>query len=151
MESVALDDLESPEFARRADLRYRGQSFELTVDAGDFDALEAHWHDVHEQRYGYRMESEPVEIVNLRVTATVAADKPELKEDAGDRDPEASTRDANFDGDWTEVSVLERARMGRGAEVEGPCLVELKEATCVVRLGWRGAVDEVGTLVLDRQ
>ena len=40
--------------------------------------------------------------------------------------------------------------MGAGSKVEGPAIVEFPEATCVVRPEWRGDVDEVGTLVLER-
>ncbi len=40
--------------------------------------------------------------------------------------------------------------MGAGAEVAGPAIVEFAEATCVVRPGWHGAMDEAGTLVLER-
>ena len=58
-------------------------------------------------------------------------------------------RRANFDGDWQEVPVLRRAGMGEGFEVDGPAIVELAEATCVVRPGWSGAVDAAGTLVLE--
>jgi N-methylhydantoinase A len=41
--------------------------------------------------------------------------------------------------------------MGRGSPVAGPAVVELAEATWLVRPGWRGSVDDVGTLVLSRQ
>ena len=47
--------------------------------------------------------------------------------------------------------MLDRERMGEGSEVEGPAIVEFKEATCVVRPGWGGAVDGVGTLVLEER
>jgi N-methylhydantoinase A len=40
--------------------------------------------------------------------------------------------------------------MGAGSEVIGPAIVEFAESTCVVRPGWRGAVDEVGNLILER-
>ena len=30
----------------------------------------------------------------------------------------------------------------------GPAVVEFAESTCLVRPGWQGTVDEVGTLVL---
>ena len=66
-------------------------------------------------------------------------------------DAEAGRREANFDGEWLEVPVLDRERMGEGSEVDGPAIVEFKEATCVVRPGWRGTVDGVGTLVLERE
>jgi len=151
MESSASEDLEDPEYDRRADLRYRGQSFELTVEADSLEKLEERFHAAHEQRYGYRMDDESVELVNLRLISTVPVEKPELDEPEPEGEAESGTREANFDGEWQEVSVLDRERMGKGSEVSGPAIVEFKESTCVVRPGWRGAVDGVGTLVLEKE
>src|SRR5215211_650927 len=151
MENSAAEDLEGPEFTRRADLRYRGQSFELTIEADALEKLEERFHAVHEQRYGYRMEDEPVELVNLRLIATVPVEKPELEEPPAEDGGESGRRAANFDGEWREVPILNREKMGEGSEVSGPAIVEFKESTCVVRPGWRGAVDGVGTLVLERE
>ena len=47
-----------------ADLRYRGQSFELTVPLGA--DLEARFHRAHEERYGYADRDRPVELVAVR-------------------------------------------------------------------------------------
>jgi N-methylhydantoinase A len=151
MEDTASWDLEDPEYTRRADLRYRGQSFELTVEADSLEKLEERFHAAHEQRYGYRMDDESVELVNLRLIATVPVEKPEPQEPPAVDEAESGRREANFDGEWQEVPVLDRERMGKGSEVVGPAIVEFKESTCVVRPGWRGAVDRVGTLVLERE
>jgi N-methylhydantoinase A len=152
MEVAAAEHLEGPEHTRRADLRYAGQSFELTVEAGEpFDELEERFHAAHEQRYGYRMDDEAVELVNLRLISTVPVDKPELAEPPPEGDPERGRREANFGGEWIEVPVLDRERMGGGSEVEGPAIVEFKESTCVVRPGWKGQIDNVGTLVLEKR
>jgi N-methylhydantoinase A len=151
MEKRASEELEAPEFTRRADLRYTGQSFELTVEADPLEKLEERLHAAHEQRYGYRMDDEPVELVNLRLIATVPVEKPGLDEPPAEDEAVSERREANFDGEWLEVPVYDRESMGEGSEVEGPAIVELKESTCVVRPGWRGAVDGVGTLVLERQ
>jgi N-methylhydantoinase A len=151
MEKAAREDLEDPELRRLADLRYRRQSFELTVDAGDPDELAERFHAAHDQRYGYRMDDEPVEVVNARVIATVPVDRPELSEDEASGEADAGTRKVNFDGDWVEAKVFDRADMGCGSRVEGPAIVEFAEATCAVRPGWSGAVDEVGTLVLEHE
>jgi N-methylhydantoinase A len=151
MEKAAREDLEDPELRRLADLRYRRQSFELTVDAGDPDELAERFHAAHDQRYGYRMDDEPVEVVNARVIATVPVDKPELSEDEASGEADAGTRKVNFDGDWVEAKVFDRAEMGCGSRVEGPAIVEFAEATCAVRPGWSGSVDEVGTLVLEHE
>jgi N-methylhydantoinase A len=150
LENTASEDLDGPEHTRRADLRYRGQSFEITVDAGSFGGLEESFHAAHQQRYGYRMEDEAVELVNVRLISTVPVEKPELSEPEPEGDAQAGRREANFDGEWLEVSVLDRESVGAGSEVAGPEIVEFKESTCVVRPGWRGTVDGVGTLVLEK-
>ena len=150
MESTAAEDLKDPQYTRRADLRYSGQSFELTVEAGDLQKLEERFHDAHDQRYGYRMEDESIELVNLRLIATVPVDKPEPEEPPPEGEAEPGHREANFDGEWLEVPVLDREQMGNGSEVEGPAIVEFKESTCIVRPGWQGAIDGVGTLVLEK-
>ena len=151
MENTAAKDLEDPEHTRRADLRYRGQSFELTVEAGSLEELEKRFHAAHEQRYGYRMDDERVELVNLRLIATVPVDKPEPEEQKAEGEAESGRREANFDGEWQEVPVLDREQMGQGSEVSGPAIVEFKESTCVVRPGWWGTVDGVGTLILEKE
>jgi N-methylhydantoinase A len=52
-----------------ADLRYEGQSFELTVPLGP--ALRARFHEAHEERYGYADRERPLELVAVR-TAEVS-------------------------------------------------------------------------------
>jgi N-methylhydantoinase A len=47
-----------------ADLRYRGQSFELTVALGD--ALADRFHRAHEERYGYADRDRQIELVAVR-------------------------------------------------------------------------------------
>jgi N-methylhydantoinase A len=71
-------------FERRADLRYRGQAFELAVPADDLGALDDRFQAEHERRHGYRMEGEPVELVNLRVAALVPTEELRLAGEPGD-------------------------------------------------------------------
>jgi N-methylhydantoinase A len=139
-----------PRLARTADLRYRGQSFELTVPAGEPAELAGRFHAEHARRHGWSLEDEVIELVNLRLTATLPGVKPELREPQADRTPAPARRRASFDGHWRQVDVLAHADLGAGSKVEGPSIVEFAEATCVVRPGWRGAVDGVGTLVLEQ-
>ena len=52
-----------------ADVRYAGQSFELTVPLGD-DVAEA-FHRAHEERYGYADRTRPLELVAVRTAEVV--------------------------------------------------------------------------------
>jgi N-methylhydantoinase A len=47
-----------------ADVRYRGQSFELTVPLGP--GLAERFHAAHEERYGYASRGRPIELVAVR-------------------------------------------------------------------------------------
>ncbi|MCH8172814.1 MAG: hypothetical protein IIA70_05830, partial [Proteobacteria bacterium] len=74
-------DLDRAVPRRYVDVRYVGQSFELTVDypARYRDltrTIAGAFHKVHRQRFGYADVSEPVEIVNLRLKMVVPVDKP---------------------------------------------------------------------------
>jgi N-methylhydantoinase A len=137
--------------ARLADLRYQGQSFELTVEAEDLEALPARFHAEHERRYGYRMDGEAVELVNLRLVATVPRVKPDLSEAPPRREQSPTRRRARLDDGWQEIDVYDRAALGLGSELQGPAVVEFVESTLLVRPGWRAMVDEVGTLSLERR
>ena len=71
----ARGELGAPEAGVRvtAELRYRGQAFELAVDAGerpDPEKLREAFHSAHEEAYGFRDDEGEVELVTLRATAT---------------------------------------------------------------------------------
>jgi N-methylhydantoinase A len=151
MGARAARDLPSARRRRMADLRYRGQSSELTVDAegGATDLGEA-FHRSHKERYGYRMDDQPVEVVSLRLAAFGSGTVPELGDEPSAQESEIGTRQGWFDGRWRPVPVHDRRLMGAGSRVSGPTILDFPEATCVVRAGWRGAVDEAGNLVLGR-
>ena len=156
LEAEVLADARDPAAAvvrRRADLRYAGQSFELTVDAGDTDEsfdpdrIAERFHDAHESTYGYRMD-EPVTLVNLRVTATTRRGAPAVAhESAGDAHIE--TREAQFGGGTTrETPVYERTALPAGQLLDGPAVVEQAESTVVVPPAWDAEVGADGSLVL---
>jgi N-methylhydantoinase A len=62
--------------AGEADLRYRGQSFELTVTLGD--ELAERFHRAHEERYGYADRGREVELVAVRTAEVVPGPELEL-------------------------------------------------------------------------
>jgi len=157
LEERARKDLDGPTLERRADLRYRGQSFELTVTVTGLDDLGAQFHVEHERRYGYRMRDEPVELVSLRLVATVPVPKPELRAELAGEDahrgaaahPPGRRRAVNLDGDWIQVEIVAGDSLTPGAELAGPAVVEHPESTVVIRPGWHASVDGAGSLELE--
>ncbi|MGH2747872.1 MAG: hydantoinase/oxoprolinase family protein [Actinomycetota bacterium] len=149
IESAAANDLEGPRLERRADLRYRNQAYEVTVDADELTGLAHRFHAAHERSYGYHMSDEPVELTSVRVVATIAVPKPALQSRRAAEPRPARTQKAYFDGEWVEVDVHDGSALHKEIEISGPAIVELDGATCVVRPGWSGTLDATGTLVLE--
>ena len=134
-----------------AELRYRGQAFELAVVAHDSAGeLREAFHAAHEEAYGFRDPEGEVELVTLRATATEPGpDVDAAAAGAAATGAEASTRTAIFGGAEHETSVL-TGEPEPGTEVEGPALIELPESTMAVPPGWAGEVLESGTIRLEK-
>lgn len=152
-EAVRADasDPAAASYQRQADLRYAGQSHELTVDVDDpFDPddLRERFHAAHERARDYRLDEEPVELVNCRVTATIEGTIPERFFE-GTGEPLTGTREAVFADGRRETPTYDWPAFAPGQTVAGPAIVEGGESTVVCPPGWRLAVDGAGTIRLE--
>lgn len=142
-----------------ADLRYLGQSSELTVpvteclDAGGRQRLAAAFHRLYAETFGYSAD-EPVELVNLRVTAVgTAATRIDFA--ALDLDPAAlaggsGSRMVSFARDGAPVAtrIVPRAAVADGP-VAGPAIIESYDTTIVVPPGCTARAAEAGCIAID--
>ncbi len=183
----------------RYELRYRGQSFELTVhdeidpgdgleerhvpppntpcssghaDAGlrpansgraqwrlaltentraltDPSRLRKSFERTHERRYGYRDERAEMELVTIRVSALGRRPALRLAGATARSSTHTTTTRVAWNGEWV-TAQLWRGELSPGTRVEGPALCAMEESTLLVPPGWSGAVDERGTVVLER-
>jgi N-methylhydantoinase A len=129
------------------ELRYSGQAFELAVPGPirpDPAELAERFAAEHERRYGYRDPDADVELVHIRLALVASAPTPAPRAAPAGR-LEEGVRKARFGGRWVEARVL-RGEPAAGASAEGPCVLELPEATLVLPPGWHAAVDDHGTI-----
>jgi N-methylhydantoinase A len=140
------------EIAATFELRYRGQAFELAVEAAPDatpEPLRAAFEAAHEERYGHRAPGEEIELVTVRVRAVQAsAAVAELPAPAGEA-PQPARRDARIGGASVELAVW-RGTLPPATEIAGPAVCELPESTLLVPPGWSGAVTESGAVELRR-
>jgi len=151
---------EAPTWARTADLRYGGQSWEIEVELppGPIDrellaGLRARFEDEHEVLYGIRGQpGSPVDVRALRVAALGASAATPTFDVADALVPDhCATRRMWLGGKVTDVPVLPRASIGHDA-VSGPLLVDEYDTTVVVPECWSARRHlETGTLVLEKQ
>ena len=147
--------------ARRfLDVRYVGQSFELTIDCPSLNrrsdlhrSIGNSFYQAHLQRFGYADRSEPVEVVNLRLKLELAMGKPALTpQPAGLREAsQASLGQAPvaFAAGTLNSNLYDRDRMRSGNVIQGPALLLQLDTTIVVPPAWGGAVDPFGNLVME--
>ncbi len=152
-DALAREGLAAEEvsFVRQIEMRYVGQSYELTVPADDLDAAVGGFHAAHDRAYGFSAEQEPVEVVNLRLTAVGRIAKPQLARlEPGKPPAERARRPVYFaeSGDFLDCPVYDRYALGAGAELAGPAIVEEFDSTIVVHPGYRARIDDYGNLFI---
>ena len=145
---------------RAVDMRYAGQSHELTVrtqdnpfSPGDLDVLTAAFRREHERVYGYATR-EAVQIVTFRAVAraqlAVASEPFSASAGAAVDASRTGTRRVFFReaGGYVDCPVYDRAGLGPGAALEGPAIVEQMDTTTVVLPSQGLVCDAHGNLLL---
>ena len=148
-EGLARDRVE---FQRNLDVRYVGQSFELTIPAGP-DLLER-FHAQHERTYGFAAPGEPVEIVSIRLTSVGRIDKPPARTlEAGEAPPPRAHRPVYFaeSGGYVDCAIHDRSALPGRAWLVGPVVVEELDSTTIVHPGFSVRVDDTANLIVERE
>src|SRR5271166_5766496 len=144
-------------FVRAADVRYRRQAYELTLPVADgpinrksLDALAAAFHEKHRQTYGHANPAEPVQLVNIRLTAIgrqpplpMAGIDPAIH--LHEVEKGAGVREVWFAETGSVVCPVHwRGGLAAGATLAGPAIVEAMDSTIVVPPGWIATVETGG-------
>jgi N-methylhydantoinase A len=142
-------------YRRLVDMRYQGQSYELSVPLRDrivtrgvIRSAIRDFHRRHQAKYGYSLSDKPVEIVNVRsycrgkagtiarVTGTLAREKGLPKK----------RRVWFMDGRSIECQVFQRNSLPLGSKGRGPCVIEDYDSTLVIPSRARYVVDRNGSV-----
>ena len=143
LEKQARKDVRGAELSRFSDVRYAGQSYELTVPfGGDF-------HAEHQRVYGYSDPQRSTEIVTLRVRAIVKVERPSLRTPRGQSGRPPAKRKVWLAGRWRNLPVAPREAFD-AKTVKGPLLVTDYGSTTLVPPGWSMTRDQAGSLILRR-
>ncbi len=133
-----------------ADLRYQGQSHELTVKLTDYGStaqIREAFQAAHVERFGFRDEARGVELVTARVKARAPGhDQPRQLDDAA-----AAAAEAEHEVMWDRsraTRFLNRAAVRE--RVAGPAVITQVDATTLVPPGWAARPIESGALLLER-
>ena len=146
LRSISHEDASAgkPETARRLDMRYLGQGFELEVSLPScadmkslYAALPDLFHAAYEKHFFTRFPDRDIEIINWKAEVTVAGTLPvDGCKPAGDSNGGASTGVRNVyshkDDRYVEWPVVNRYALRQGEKFTGPMLIEDDECTAVI-------------------
>lgn len=145
-EGLSVSDVR---WQRAVDVRYRGQSHALTVSLEGLDR--EHLKDVvvafegeHELTYGHRPRGAPVELVNVRLRASVPRPRPTLRASASAYRP-SGPREVWFGDRAYPAPVMTREMLGAEGAA-GPLLVEEYDTAIVVPPDARASLDQQGNV-----
>jgi N-methylhydantoinase A len=141
---------------RYLDLRYVGQSYELTIPfEGESSQAGQQFHLAHERRFGYNDPDERVQVVNVRLKARGVSHLPLLEQQTLSAQPEATPalqRRAVFVGEHgpvaCETPIYERVSLEPGTRLEGPAIITQYDTTTIVPPTWTVYIDAPGNLLI---
>jgi len=154
-DGVAPGGIEVREYA---DMRYVGQSYELTVEIparGEAALPEAvaAFHRLHQTLYGHADSRRVVEFVNLRTVHVHRLPSPPAaqRRATGAAVAPASSRKAFFPslGKYVDTPVHARASLPPGSALRGPSIIEQADTTLVIYPGQAAKVLADGSIVLE--
>ena len=146
-EGVALADIRHELWA---DIRYRGQSYEIEVKLGPHFARD--FHALHRQTFGHATPAAPIEVVNLRLRAFAPGPRiaPRRIAKAG-RQPAPITHSETIVGErHRKIPVYDRDQLGAGTRLHGPLIVVELSSTAYVPPEFELRSDDYGNLHLER-
>ena len=147
---------------RSLDIRYEGQSYELNISCftGEHDrsseivVLIERFHAAHELRFGYARTDAPVEVVNLRLTATAETAKPPIQSvpfaDADASEAFTVQNPVIFEGEALPTDFYHREALRPGNQIAGPAIVTEFSATTVIPPNFSAVVDAYQNLILTK-
>lgn len=142
----------------RAELRYRGQNFELSLPLTEeklvdeaLDRLRQDFHTAHERSYGFSAPEEVIELVSikLKVKQMLELFSPaELPESVACRP--TGSRKVIFDQvESVDTPIYERADLAKGQRILGPAIIDQQDTTTLIYPGDEALVDTWGNIVIE--
>jgi N-methylhydantoinase A len=146
-------------FQRFLDMRYVGQEFPIqtpvdaeALAAGDIAKIRAAFDEIHDRRYGHQAPNEAVEIVNIRLTATGKRERSKFPPlPPATTDAVIETRTVIFHHDTIagiDCTIYDRDKLGPGATVSGPAVVQEYASTTVLFPGDEMVVSPSGEMII---
>ncbi len=146
-------------FQRFLDLRYEGQEFAIKVPVSDeeiasgaLQTIRERFDSIHDRSFGHAAPNEPLEMINIRLSARGIRQKlqmPTLASGGGPPRPRTIRKVCLERADrFDDCPVYARETLSAGAKIEGPALIEEYGSTTVLFAGDHAAIADTGEIII---
>lgn len=148
-EQILIEEgVPEPQILEYIDMRYKGQSYELTIPYTD-DFLKT-FHQAHHQLYSYSLDDDYCEIVNLRVLAI--GKSPGLQLEKRKKVPEEAKifyrKEVYFNGKHQEFCIYRRSELMPGNRLIVPAIIVSDDSTVIIPKGFEIDIDKYSNILL---
>jgi len=143
------------------EMRYFGQNYELDIpfnyeeiNEDNIEEICNKFHHMHNERFGFKIEGEIIEVVTFKVTIVCKTEKPKTKNKsiATDNIPtKKGERKVRFEKDLLLTPIYDREDLLNGHKIEGPTIIEENSSSTIIGPNHQVFVDELGNLHITRK
>jgi N-methylhydantoinase A len=158
---VSLDDTQTLALRYTLEMRYAGQDFSMPVPVdtaqlarGDRECVARAFNALHQRTFGYHDPAQPLEIVSVRLAATVARAVPPPLTPPRDRPTATSAPPSGTHRVWftaerpIDCPIYQRDQLAPAARLSGPAIIQEYASTTLVGPTDRLEVAANGELVI---
>ena len=152
---------ENYEIITSIEMRYLGQNYELDVpfvyEEINEDNILQIWdtfHQMHDERFGFKIDGEVMEVVTFKVTIISKTKKPSMKQIPKAKIQDATKKDerfVRFDKEAVMTPIYDRDNLLSGHQIQGPAVIEESSSSTVVGRNHKVHVDEYGNLHIEKR
>jgi N-methylhydantoinase A len=132
------------------EMRYKGQSYELTVNHTE-DFLKE-FHERHQQLYSYTLEDTDCEIVNIRLRAVGRKIMPEInlqrsRPEWGSRQ-KVEKKEVFYEGELAPFNFYRRQALKANSKIDTPAVITSEDSTVIINSRFSAEIDEYFNLII---
>ncbi|MFD1707881.1 hydantoinase/oxoprolinase family protein [Siminovitchia sediminis] len=143
------------------EMRYHGQNYELDVPFHEEEINEENvqeiwktFHNMHEERFGFKIPGEAMEVVTFKVTIISETDKPAVRKIDKAHGSQAVPKDerpVRFDEEVLMTAIYDRETLLDGHKIDGPAIVEENASSTIVGPKHKLTVDSFGNMHIEKR
>ncbi|HBZ09986.1 MAG TPA: hydantoinase/oxoprolinase family protein [Bacillus bacterium] len=167
LKNAGLEDLSSQGYTDNyniitsIEMRYLGQNYELDIPFNEEEINEENvqtiwntFHSMHDDRFGFKIDGEVMEVVTFKVTIISKTDKPAAKKIARANGSQAVQKDermVRFDQESLMTTIYDRETLLDGHEIVGPAIIEENASSTIVGPQHKLTVDSFGNMHIEKR